>query len=156
MVGLPRCSGDGEGSVVKAQLGSASGPSKANPSPRHCCALPGAHHWPRKQRMSWSLCKVSSSSLATFPGPQSCQRVGAVDQVDTPAAGAPKPVWSFLLARQVVLFCLCLVDANAGAIADSAPQSWAVAAPGLPRLSLICPSCQQSAFGNTSFGSTSM
>lgn len=154
VVRLPCCSCDCEGLVVKAQLGSASGPSQSNPSPWHCCTLPGARHWPRRQRESWSLCKVSSSPLATFPGRESCQRVGAVDQVDIPAAGALKLVWCFLLDSQVVLFCLCLVDANAGAIAGSVPQSQAVAAPGLPHMSLICPSCQPSAPGNVSFGST--
>lgn len=30
--------------------------------------LRGAHHWLRRQRVSWSLGKVSSSSPGTFPG----------------------------------------------------------------------------------------
>lgn len=71
---------------------------------------------------------------------------------DIPAAGALKLVWSFLLDSQVVLLYLCLVDEDVGAIAGSVLQSQVVAAPHLPCLSLICPSCQQLAFGNASFG----
>lgn len=42
-----------------------------------CLRLTTSH----KDKVSWSLCKVSSRSLATSPGPQSCWRVGAVDHV---------------------------------------------------------------------------
>lgn len=33
-----------------------------------------AHHWLRRQRESWSLCEVSSSSPATSPRPRCCQQ----------------------------------------------------------------------------------
>lgn len=39
--GLQCYSCGGEGLVVKAQLGSLTGPRKTNPSPQHCCALSG-------------------------------------------------------------------------------------------------------------------
>lgn len=98
--------------MVTAQLGSVSGPSRANPSPWCCCALPGAYPWPRGQRVSWSLCKASSSPLPACPGPQSCQWSG--DWVHIPAAGTPKLVWCVLLSSRAVVFC---ADAHAGATA---------------------------------------